>query len=1003
VGLKRKFGAGLTARLLLASGVTLALVVVVFVLMLNAISQLEDSNDTASRANSRLALAGSLRGAATDIETGVRDFLLTDNPSFLAPRTQALRAIPKLEAEVEAAAAPVGGVSSAPLGEIAEKLASYIDVYSNPLVLQAQSNLAAARATVATSRGKRRMDAIRRQTADYEDAVASAQAAANNRATDSAHRAIVLGLIGVIGTTVLILLLTGLAAAYIVKPLRRFTAAAGRIRAGDLDTRLSERAPGEVGALATSLNAMAATLRSNREERASRTAESEAQQAKLERAVSDLAAERDRAKHYHAFIDHLSAQRGKLQPLAQAMLGDLCRIADAGAASLYIVDERGGTDRLWLASTLGVAADSMPSLMEPGEGLVGRAALAQEPVSASRAEASLVVSGLGGSTTVLNEIHLPLVHGDRVLGVVSLGRPGGERFAAGEVAELVSMSRSAAVALSNALSLRTVEDAAELNRSVLESAQEAYMALDGDGVVRVWNSAASALFGYEEEEAVGALLADLIIPPEDRAGHHARRARIIEEAGQGARLDSYSVWVRDKAGKPLLTEISASTVRRGAGWQVSYFCRDVTERSLRDKQLRAEEAVSRTLAETDAQNDLIGPIMIALGQSFEWPLGCYWEYDERSRELRAARIWNGAEGDGAQLEQATREVTYSLDEPAPAAATPQLAWESGAPQWASLDQPGPGSKRLAAARAAGLRSVLALPVHGTDRVLGVLEFGIASADRPDETMLRTLRSIGDLVGQVIERRRAEEDADRLKSEFFALVSHELRTPLTSVIGYLDIVREDEEGGLSEEQDRFLSIIDRNARRLLRLVGDLLFVAQVEAGTLSLEKGRVDLEQVALDAVEAARPRAGKLGVALDADTVPIFLEEGDFDRLGQLVDNLISNALKFTPEGGSVTVRLRLDDGTAVLEVSDTGMGISAADQEHLFERFYRAQQATEKAIPGIGLGLSICAAIAAGSGGAITVESTEGHGTTFRVTLPLAAVEATDPVLGETLAGGSR
>ncbi len=1003
MGSKTKVGTGLTARLLVASGVTLTLVVVVFVLMLNAISQLEDSNDTASRANSRLALAGRLRGATIDIETGVRGLLLTDNPSFLAPRTQALREIPKLEEEVKAASAPVGGVSSVPLAEIAEKVASYIDGYSNPLVLEAQRNLARARATVATNRGKLLVDAIRRGTAKYEDALASAQAAANRQAKDSAQRAIVLGLIGVIGATVLILLLTGLAAAYIVRPLRRFAAAAGRIREGDLDTRLSERAPGEVRALAASMNAMTATLRSNREERASRRAEAEAQRAELELAVDDLAAERDRAKRYHAFIDRLAAQRGKIQPLAQAMLEDLCQISAAGAASLYVVDERGGTDQLWLAYRLGGAADPMPGLIEPGAGLAGRAALAREPVQATRAEASLVASGLGGSTTVLSEIHLPLVLGDRVLGVVSLGRLAGEPFTDDEISELVSMSRSAAVALSNALSLRTVEDAAELNRSVLESAQEAYISVDAEGAVRVWNSAASALFGYEEAEAVGALLAELVIPPEDQPAHHARRAQIIEDASQGARLDSYSVWVRDKADKPLLVEISASTVRRGAGWQVSYFCRDVTERSLRDKQLRAEEAVSRTLAETDARSDLIEPIMIALGESFEWPLGCFWEYDERSRELRAARIWNGAPGSGARLEEATREVTFRPGEPVPIAATPQLAWESGTPQWASLEHSGPGSERLAAARAVGLRSVLALPIHGTDRVLGVLEFGIPSADRPVETMLRTLRSIGDLVGQVIERRRAEEDADRLKSEFFALVSHELRTPLTSVIGYLDIVREDDEGGLSEEQDRFLGIIDRNARRLLRLVGDLLFVAQVEAGTLSLEKGRVDLEQVAVDAVEAARPRAGKLGVALSAETVPIILEEGDFDRLGQLVDNLISNALKFTPEGGSVAVRLQAIDGDAVLEVSDTGMGISAAEQEHLFERFYRAQQATEKAIPGIGLGLSICAAIASGTGGTIVVESAEGHGTTFRVTLPLGPVEPADRAPGETVAGGLR
>jgi signal transduction histidine kinase len=255
---------------------------------------------------------------------------------------------------------------------------------------------------------------------------------------------------------------------------------------------------------------------------------------------------------------------------------------------------------------------------------------------------------------------------------------------------------------------------------------------------------------------------------------------------------------------------------------------------------------------------------------------------------------------------------------------------------------------------------------------------------------------------VIERRRAEEDADRLKNEFFALVSHELRTPLTSVIGYLDIVREDDEGGLTEEQDRYLGIIDRNARRLLRLVGDLLFVAQVEAGTLSLEKGQVDLQRVALDAVEAARPRAEKAEVALRADTVPVMLDEGDADRLGQLLDNLISNALKFTPEGGSVDVRLRQLEGTAVLEVSDTGIGISPDDQEHLFERFFRTERAAERAIPGIGLGLSICAAIVQGSGGKISIHSAEGAGTTFRVQLPQTSRPSLEALARDDAMAGS-
>src|SRR5262249_13659103 len=154
-----------------------------------------------------------------------------------------------------------------------------------------------------------------------------------------------------------------------------------------------------------------------------------------------------------------------------------------------------------------------------------------------------------------------------------------------------------------------------------------------------------------------------------------------------------------------------------------------------------------------------------------------------------------------------------------------------------------------------------------------------------------------LLAEVLERRRAEADAQRLKDEFFALVSHELRTPLTSIIGYLDLIIEEEAGEISEDQRRFLSVIERNARRLLRLVGDLLFAAQVEAGTLTLARERVDLEAVVSEAVEAGRPRAEQVKVQLSSDTEPVPALEGDPERIGQVLDNLISNALKFTPPG----------------------------------------------------------------------------------------------------------
>jgi PAS domain S-box-containing protein len=225
------------------------------------------------------------------------------------------------------------------------------------------------------------------------------------------------------------------------------------------------------------------------------------------------------------------------------------------------------------------------------------------------------------------------------------------------------------------------------------------------------------------------------------------------------------------------------------------------------------------------------------------------------------------------------------------------------------------------------------------------------------------------------------ELDGLKDEFVALVSHELRTPLTSISGYLELLLE---GSLADDQRDFAQIIGRNSDRLLALINDLLFIAQIEAGQLTVEHDSIELGVLAEQAVAAAFPIARNAGVDLGYEPGAELLVSGDAGRLGQLLDNLVSNAIKFTPKGGRVELAVGTLGDKAWIEVRDTGIGISEADQEQLFNKFFRTKAATHAAIQGTGLGLAITKAIVHGHGGSIHVESTENVGSVFRVELPL-------------------
>jgi signal transduction histidine kinase len=225
------------------------------------------------------------------------------------------------------------------------------------------------------------------------------------------------------------------------------------------------------------------------------------------------------------------------------------------------------------------------------------------------------------------------------------------------------------------------------------------------------------------------------------------------------------------------------------------------------------------------------------------------------------------------------------------------------------------------------------------------------------------------------------EIDRLKDEFVSSISHELRTPLTSIAGYVELLQEEEE---DTEKLGHLAIVGRNSDRLLALVSDLLFAARLQYGRLELERSPVDLRSLVEHCIDSARPRAQTASVQLELEVEDVPMIEGEPAKLAQLLDNLVSNAIKFTPRDGLVRVQLSAHTDLIRIEVSDTGIGIPDQERERLFERFFRAQSALERQIQGTGLGLYISKAIVDAHDGRIGVTSTPGEGTTFIVEFPV-------------------
>ena len=238
--------------------------------------------------------------------------------------------------------------------------------------------------------------------------------------------------------------------------------------------------------------------------------------------------------------------------------------------------------------------------------------------------------------------------------------------------------------------------------------------------------------------------------------------------------------------------------------------------------------------------------------------------------------------------------------------------------------------------------------------------------------------------KLAEQNQRLHELDELKTQFMATLSHELRSPLTSIVSFTGLLR-DAEPPLGPQAAEFLDIIERNSDRLLRLVSDLLLLGHLEAGSLPLELAPLSAAELVEEAVRARSAPAYRRGVTIELtaeDGPPLRL---DRLRMLQVLDNLISNAIKFSEPGGIVRVAARCDGNEWRIDVADSGIGIPTEEQDKIFERFFRASNARIEAVPGTGLGLSVVQAIVELHGGRLELRSTPGKGTTFSVLLKAA------------------
>ncbi|QEH31575.1 Autoinducer 2 sensor kinase/phosphatase LuxQ [Aquisphaera giovannonii] len=488
----------------------------------------------------------------------------------------------------------------------------------------------------------------------------------------------------------------------------------------------------------------------------------------------------------------------------------------------------------------------------------------------------------------------------------------------------------------------------EMLAAIVASSDDAIVSKDLRGVITSWNQAAERIFGYTAAEIVGRHISTLIPP-----GHDEDVVHILSKIRRGERVDHFETKRRTKDGRILDLSITVSPIRNAAGDIVgaSKVARDVTERNRARAALRESEEQLRQITDVLPQ-----------------------------------QIWTARPDGGLDYVNA-RAREYAGD----------AASRDGAPRWAEVIHP---DDRDASAEA-WRRSVATGDPYEVEQRLrhagtGAFRWHLCRARPVRDASGRIIKWYGTNT-DIDDRRRWEaavreardeaERANRMKDEFLATLSHELRTPLNAILGWAKILTS---GRVGEEHSREgLAAIERNAVAQVQIIEDLLDISRIVSGNFRLEVQRVRIQDVVEAAVASAMPAAMAKGVRLhkmiDSLAGPV---SGDAARLQQVVWNLLANAVKFTPKGGTVQVLLERVNSHLEIGVVDTGIGMSPDFLPHVFDRFRQAESGTTRRHGGLGLGLAIVKQLVELHGGTVRAKSPgEGAGSTFIVSLPIAVV----------------